>query len=88
MDCFGQQVDGEIDVFLRVEASDPETEAGPGQIIAQTEGSENMARLGIRRGAGTSAGNAQVSHAHHQRLAVNIGETTAQISGEAQDAVA
>ena len=41
-----------------------------------------MARLGIRRSAGTSAGNTQISHAHHQRLAVDIREATAQIPCE------
>ena len=76
-------LDGKIDIRRSVEPAEAETQAAAGFVIAEAEGSQDMAGLGIGRRAGGPAADGQVAHREQQGFAVDVAERHVQIAGQA-----
>src|SRR5262245_14041780 len=83
VDIFGDRGDGIVDFFLRIKPPNAKPQTGSRQVIVQTEGSQNMARLRVHARASAAARNGDRLHAHHQRLTVDQREGTIEVAGKA-----
>ena len=70
--------------FGGIEPAEAEAEAAAGGVFRESQGPQDVAGLGIGRGAGGSAADGQVAHCHEQGLAVDVAEGEIEVAGKAE----
>mmetsp|Transcript_14196 Transcript_14196/g.40417 ORF Transcript_14196/g.40417 Transcript_14196/m.40417 type:complete len:402 (+) Transcript_14196:48-1253(+) len=76
-----QQMQHEIDFFLRRETPDAESQAAVCQFVIHAERSQHVTGFQRRRGAGRTRTDGNILQRHQQALALNVRETVVQATG-------
>src|SRR5213078_2474899 len=82
-DDLNHLVNDVVDLFLRVETAEAESDRGVSEVFANTQCFEYVARLQGCRSTGRAAGNRDVVDAHEQRFALDIGKAHVQVVRQA-----
>src|SRR4051794_22205686 len=73
-------VDDKIDLRLRRETPQAETQTAMSQLVSKSERPQHIARLNAGRSAHRAGADCHVFYAHHEGLALDLGETQVQVA--------
>ncbi len=71
---------GKINLFESREPTEPEPEARSGHVLSRTHRQQDVAWLGVGRGARGTGADGHVAHGHHKGLAIDVREAHVQVA--------